>query len=79
MSKLLSLKLNDDVFRETEAVLQELHKPRNAYVNEAVDFYNRLWKRKLLRAELQKESALVADESLDVLEEFEAFEDDLSA
>ena len=47
MSKLLSLKLNDDVFRETEAVLREIRKPRNAYVNEAVNFYNQLWKRSL--------------------------------
>ena len=42
MSKLLSLKMREEVFRETEEILQHLRKPRNAYLNEAIDLYNKL-------------------------------------
>lgn len=77
MSKPLSLKLKDDVFTEAEEILRQNRKPRNAYFNEAINFYNKLWKRKLLRKALSIESALVKDESLFVLEEFERLEDEL--
>ena len=77
MSKLLSLKLQDDVFRDTEEVLRHLQKPRNAYLNEAVNFYNSLWRRKILKEALAQESAMVAGDSLEVLEVFEQLEDEL--
>lgn len=77
MSKPLSLKLKDDVFIEAEEILRQNRKPRNAYFNEAINFYNKLWKRKLLKKALSDESALVKDESLFVLEEFERLEDEL--
>ena len=78
MSKVLSLKLKDHVFRETEEILKRRRESRNAYFNEAIDLYNRLWKRKVLRQKLVEESRLVSDESLLVLEEFEALEDELT-
>ena len=77
MSKLLSLKLQDEVFEEAEKILQQSGKPRNAYFNEAINLYNKLWRRKLLKKTLVEESALVADESLQVLEAFELLEDEL--
>jgi len=77
MSKPLSLKLKEDVFIEAEEILRQNRKPRNAYFNEAINFYNKLWKRKLLKKALSQESALVKDESLFVLEEFEELEDEL--
>ena len=77
MSKLLSLKLQDEVFQEAEEILRQNRKPRNAYFNEAINLYNKLWKRKLLKKTLAEESALVADESLLVLEAFELLEDEL--
>lgn len=77
MSKPLSLKLKDDVFTEAEEILRQNRKPRNAYFNEAINLYNKLWKRKLLKKALSDESALVKDESLFVLEEFERLEDEL--
>ena len=49
MSKVLSLKLKDEVFREAEEILRQNKRPRNAYLNEAINFYNKLWKRKLLK------------------------------
>lgn len=75
MSKLLSLKLQDEVFLEAEEILRKNQKPRNAYFNEAINLYNKLWKRKLLKKALTEESAWVRDESLLVLEEFEKLED----
>ena len=77
MSKVLSLKLQDTVFRDTEEVLGHLQRPRNAYLNEAINFYNHLWRRKLLKQALEKESGLVSGDSLEVLQVFEQVEDEL--
>ncbi len=77
MSKNLSLKLKDEIFEETERVLKKAKRPRNAYINEAIHFYNRLFTRRMLRDQLQKESAMVAEDSMAVLEEFEKFEEGL--
>ncbi len=74
--KNLSLKLQDVVFLETETILARLKKNRNAYLNEAIAFYNRYQNRRLLAAQLRLESALVADTSMEVLAEMEAFADD---
>ena len=77
MSKSLSLKLQDEIFQDTEEVLRHLQRPRNAYLNEAVNFYNHLWRRKFLKETLLRESAMVAVDSLEVLEVFEQLEDEL--
>ena len=69
--KTLSLKLDDSVFTETEQVISHIKKSRNRYINEALDFYNKVQKRKLLASKLEKESILVRDESFTVLHEFE--------
>jgi hypothetical protein len=69
--KTLSLKLDDSVFTDTEQVISHIKKSRNRYINEALDFYNKFQKRKLLAAQLEKESKLVKEESLTVLHEFE--------
>jgi hypothetical protein len=69
--KTLSLKLDDSVFKETEQVVAHIKKSRNRYINEALAFYNRIQKRKLLASKLEKESKLVKEESLTVLHEFE--------
>jgi predicted transcriptional regulator len=78
MSKVLSLKLKDEVFREAEEILRQNKRPRNAYLNEAINFYNKLWKRKLLKRVLARESVLVAGDSLEVLHCFEEIEDNLA-
>jgi hypothetical protein len=71
VSKVLSLNLRDDVLREAEKIVRRCGKPRNAYFNDAIQFYNKLWERKLLRKRLHTESALLAADSMEVLEEFE--------
>jgi hypothetical protein len=72
--KTLSLKLDETVFSETEQVLQHVKKSRNRYINEALDFYNKIQKRKLIAFKLEKESKLLKDESLLVLHEFETLD-----
>lgn len=66
--KNLSLKMHDAVFKEMERLLEKVGKNRNRYINEAVEFYNLLQKRKLLSKELKKESKLVREESMRILE-----------
>lgn len=75
--KTLSLKLDDNIFNETEDVLTKVKKSRNRYINEAVDYYNRINKRNLLAQKLAKESRLVKKESLSVLDEFERLDDEV--
>lgn len=74
--KNLSLKLEDQIFNETEIILSKLQTNRNRYINEALDVYNKIQKRKLLAQQFQKESKLVAADSMDVLREFELLEDE---
>ena len=76
--KALSLKLRDDIFEEAEELIHKIHVPRNTYINKALDFYNQLNRRKLLRAQLEKESKAVRASSLEVLHEFERLEDELA-
>jgi hypothetical protein len=78
MSKALTLKLKDDIFNETVAILKKSKHPRNAYINEAVNLYNKLWRRSLLKKTLLKESRLVSADSMEVLKAFERFEEELS-
>jgi hypothetical protein len=73
--KTLSLKLDDSVFQETEQVVTKLKKPRNRYINEALLYYNRLQRKRLLAKKLDSESKLVRAESLKVLAEFENLDD----
>lgn len=74
--KTLSLKLDDNIFNDTEVVLKKVKKSRNRYINEAVDYYNRINKRNLIGRKLIKESKLIAKESMSVLSEFEAMNDE---
>lgn len=69
--KNVSLKIDDSIFGETEKILSRIKKPRNRYINEAIDFYNKLQRRLLLEKKLKKESDLVKKDSMSVLKEFE--------
>ncbi len=74
--KNLSLKIDENIFQDTEKIISKIKKNRNRYINEAVEFYNMLHKRKILTKQLEKESRLVRDESMKVLSEFESLQDD---
>ncbi len=74
--KTISLKIDDSIFGDTEKLLALIKKPRNRYINEALDNYNRLQKRLLIEKKLIKESKIVEDESMAVLKEFERLDDE---
>lgn len=69
--KTVSLKIDDLIFEETEKILSKNKKPRNRYINDALEYYNHVQKRLLLEKNLKKESDIVKDESMNVLKEFE--------
>ena len=69
--KNVSLKSDDSIFIETEKILSRIKKPRNRYINEALNYYNRLQRRLILEKKLQKESELVKNDSMSVLKDFE--------
>ena len=74
--KVLSLKLDDDVFTDTESIVKKMGMPRNRYINEALAIYNRYNHRKLVRAEFKREAPLAKESSIAILREFEALDDD---
>ena len=61
---------------ETEKILSKICMPRNIYINEAINHYNKFQKRQLLEQRLQFESKLVQKDSMKVLKDFENFEDE---
>jgi len=69
--KTVSLKIDDSIFGETEKILSKMDKSRNRYINEALDYYNRLQRRLILDKRLKKESELVKGDSMSVLKDFE--------
>ena len=77
MTKALSLKINEDIFKEVEEITKKYHIPRNAYINQALSVYNKLNRRKILKKQLTFESGLVRDTSLEVLAAFDKLEDEI--
>lgn len=74
--KNLSLKMDDMVFNETERITGKISKNRNRYINEAVQFYNLLQKRRIITRQLSTDSRAVQEESMKVLAEFENLQDE---
>ena len=72
--KTVSLKIDDSIFGETERILTRIKKSRNRYINEAIEYYNRLQRRLILEKKLKKESELVNSDSMNVLKEFEGID-----
>ncbi len=72
---LLSLKLREDIFNETDTTARQLKVSRNAYINDALRLYNTFNRRRSLKVRLARESKLVAGESLAVLRDFEKLVD----
>ncbi len=74
--KTVSLKIDDSIFLDTEKILSRIKKPRNRYINEALNFYNQHQNRLFLEEELKKESALVSEDSMSVLKDLEEIDDE---
>jgi metal-responsive CopG/Arc/MetJ family transcriptional regulator len=69
--KTISLKLDDAIFAETERILSKIKISRNRYINDAVDSYNNIKNRELIKEQLEIDSYAVREESMNVLREFE--------
>ena len=72
--KNISLNLDEIIFSETEKIVALMKKPRNRYINEAIDFYNKHQKRQMLKRKLQEESEIVKENSMNILRDFEEFD-----
>jgi predicted transcriptional regulator len=72
--KTISLKIDDSIFGETEKILSRINKPRNRYINETIEFYNKIQRKQILEEKLKKESGLVKLDSMSVLKDFEKFD-----
>jgi hypothetical protein len=70
-TKIISLKIDDSIFGETEDILSRIKKPSYKYINEAIEYYNHYQRRLFLEKQLKNESYLVNVESLNILHEFE--------
>lgn len=73
--KPLSLKINEKLLVEVDSITKQNHISRNAYINEALAFYNEVQRRKYLKTQLTSESNRVSKTSVLVLKEMEALED----
>jgi hypothetical protein len=69
--KTVSLKIDDSIFGETEKILSRISIPRNRYINEAIEYYNKVQKRQFLEKRLKAESSLVKKDSMNILKDFE--------
>jgi len=72
--KVISLNLDEVIFGETEKIVALMKKPRNRYLNEAIDFYNKHQQRVMLERKLYKESKTVREDSMNILRDFEEFD-----
>jgi hypothetical protein len=75
MSKVLSLKLDENAYQETEAIRKRLNMPRNLYIRKALAHFNALYARKALAQDYQKSSQQVSAAHLDYLKETELLDD----
>ncbi|MFZ1705933.1 MAG: hypothetical protein WAT79_16425 [Saprospiraceae bacterium] len=76
MSKLISVKMDENLLKETDAMVKKLGMSRNKYVNEAVVEYTKAKKKADLEEQIKKEIEVIRESSMEVLREFEALEDD---
>jgi len=64
--KAITLKIEDPLFLETEKILSITKKPRNRYVNEAIAYYNKVQKRKIVEQKLAMEYRIIQAESMEM-------------
>ena len=67
--------MDDRIFQETESVILKIRMPRNAYINRAVDFYNRCQKRLLTKKKIQRDVRMLKAETMDIIKSSELLED----
>jgi hypothetical protein len=69
--KMLSLKLDHDIFLDTEKISKKMKCSRNRYINDALKLYNKFNERNLLKQQLAYESKLTRSTSMESLQDLE--------
>ncbi|HBH24580.1 MAG TPA: hypothetical protein DDY13_14305 [Cytophagales bacterium] len=69
--KTISLKIDDSIFGEIEKILARIKKPRNRYINESIEYYNKIQRKQILEKKHKMESGLVKEDSMSELKDFE--------
>lgn len=69
--KTLSLKLDQEIFEETETIIKNKNIPRNRYINQALEFFNNYQKRKTLADQFKIASELTKESSVEILRELD--------
>lgn len=72
--KTVLLKIYDSIFGEIEKIISKIKKPRNRYINEALDYYNKLKWYLILEKKLKRESQIVMKDSMTMLKDFEGID-----
>jgi len=73
--KTISLKLDENIFCDTEKLLDSVKLSRNRYINEAISYYNDIQRKQQLEKILAAESKVCEQSSKEVLNEFEMIDD----
>lgn len=74
--KSLSLKLDDKVFDDTEAITKAMKVARNRYINDALELYNKFNQRLLLEKQIKKEVEACRESSMEVMRDWEETENE---
>ncbi|WP_417430151.1 hypothetical protein [Halpernia sp.] len=69
--KTVSLKIDNSIFEESEKILTNINISRNRYINDAIEHYNKVQKRKYLEKRLKIESIMIREDSMKINKEFE--------
>lgn len=77
--KSLSLKLDDRVFDDTEAITKAMKIARNRYINDALELYNKFNQRLLLEKQIKKEVEACRESSMEVMRDWEETDNEFDA
>ena len=75
MTKVLSIRLDEETYFVAEKIRKKLKLPRNTYIRKAIIHYNALYARKLLECEYRKASHRLGAAHLEYLKKTELLED----
>lgn len=76
MSSLVSIRLDDDLFRELKEKADTLHVTQTDYIRRAITFMNKRIEKRERRKRIQRASLRVREESMKVNAEFSEIEYD---
>lgn len=69
--KTIRVKILDDVYQETEKMLEKVDKSRNDYMSDAIDFYNKYQRQLWLEKEFTSDTALAGEDSVEMARDLE--------